>query len=158
METHSLDAIDAQLLDLLQENARATAVELAEEIGVSDNTIHNRIDQLEAAGVLEGYSAIVNHDATDINLTWLFICTARISDRGTVATNVLTLPGVREVSELMTGQRNLHVKAVGAEKQDATRLAGQLDNLNLEINDEILLRDEHSTQPNYTEINDVDNE
>lgn len=153
MSPYVLDETDTKLLELLQANARTSAVDLAENLGVSDNTIHNRIDQLEEAGVIEGYTAIVNHDATELNFTWLIICTARISDRKAVAENASSLPGVIEVTELMTGQRNLHIKVIGAEKQDVTHLAGQLDNLNLEINDEILLRDEHTTLPDYANIN-----
>ena len=73
----------------------------------------------------------------------MFICTARISDRGTVAENALAMTEVIEVTELMTGQRNLHIKAVGSEHNDITRTAQQLDNLELEVNDEFLIREEH---------------
>lgn len=152
MCAYALDATDHQLLELLQTNARTGAVDLAEELGVSDNTVHNRIASLQEAGVINGFTVIINHDLTKWNLRYLFICTARISNRRSVAKNALALPGVTDVTELMTGQRNLHVKAVGADKQDMTDLATELDNFNLEINDEILIRDEHTASPNYDEL------
>lgn len=52
---YRFDDVDRQLLDPLQEDARYTAIELAEEIGVPDNAIHDRMDRLEEAGVIIGY-------------------------------------------------------------------------------------------------------
>lgn len=139
----SLDEIDRQLLTLLQENARYTAVELADRIGVSDNTIHNRLGNLEEVGIITGYTATIPPMDVGLDFYFMFVCTARISDRGTVAENALAMSEVIEVTELMTGQRNLLIKAVGTEHDDITRIAQQLDNLELEVNDEFLIREEH---------------
>ncbi|PSP54748.1 hypothetical protein BRC74_00495 [Halobacteriales archaeon QH_7_68_42] len=57
MDPVDLDEVDKQILRRLQDNARYTAVELAEAVGVSDNTVHNRMDRLEAADVITGYTA-----------------------------------------------------------------------------------------------------
>lgn len=138
-----LDDTDRKLLTYLQQNARYTAVELADRIGVSDNTVHNRLDRLEEAGVISGYTATVPPKEVGLDLYFLFVCTARISDREAVAKNALKLDDVLEVTELMTGQRNLHIKAVGAVDDDITNIAQQLDQLQLEINDEFLIREEH---------------
>lgn len=142
MEAYELDDVDRRLLSLLQENARYTGIELAEAIDVSDNTIHNRIDRLEEAGVVEGYAADVDHDRVGLDLYFEFTCTTRIRDRSDVAEAALELPQVVEVTELMTGEHNLHVKAVGGIDEDITHVAEQLDDLALEINDENLVRRE----------------
>lgn len=152
MTEYTLDDVDKQLLNLLQENARSKAIELAEKIGVSDNTIHNRMEQLEDAGIITGYTTAIDRDKTGLRLYFHFSCTARISNRSDVAEKALALPQVTEVTELMTGQENIHIKAVGAEDRDITHLAEQLDNLNLEINDENLIRTEHTTPLDYVEI------
>jgi DNA-binding Lrp family transcriptional regulator len=149
---YTLDDVDKQLLNLLQENARSKAIELAEKIGVSDNTIHNRMEQLEDAGIITGYTTAIDRDKTGLRLYFHFSCTARISNRSDVAEKALALPQVTEVTELMTGQENIHIKAVGAEDRDITHLAEQLDNLTLEINDENLIRTEHTTPLDYVEI------
>jgi len=154
MAEYALDDVDKQLLNLLQENARYKAIELAEEIGVSDNTIHNRMERLEQKGIIAGYTTAIDRDRTGLQLHFHFICTARISNRSDVAETVLTLPQVTEVTELITGQENLHIKAVGAEDRDITHLAEQLDQLNLEINDENLVRTEHTTPLDYVEVLD----
>ena len=68
------------------------AVEMADRIGVSDNTIHKRMSHLEEAGVIEGYHARVDHDRTGLALYFIFICTARISKRSEVADQAMQIP------------------------------------------------------------------
>ena len=152
MTTYELDDVDKRLLVLLQENARYTALELADRVGVSDNTIHNRMARLEDADVITGYAATVDHDRVGLDLYFLFTCTVRISDRSDVAKQALALPGVLEVTELMTGEHNLLIKAVGARDDDITRVAEKVDDLKLEINDETLIRTEHAKPLDYIEI------
>ena len=151
----SIDEIDQQLLTLLQENARYTAVELADRIGVSDNTIHNRLTNLEEAGIITGYTATIPPMDVGLDFYFMFVCTARISDRETVAQNALEMAEVIEVTELMTGQRNLHIKAVGSEHNDITRTARQLDDLDLEVNDEFLIREEHLAPIRFNSIDEA---
>ena len=152
MASYQLDDVDKELLKLLQENARYTAIELAEQIGVSDNTIHNRMERLEERGIITGYTTSVNHDETGLNLFFLFICTARISERSSVASEVLKLPQVVEVTEVMSGEQNLLIKVYGTEDEDITHVAEQLDDLALEINDEKLIKTEHTQPLDYVEI------
>ena len=149
---YELDDVDRQLLDLLQEKARYSAVELAEEIGVSDNTIHNRMERLEEAGVITGYVARVAHDRTGYEHQFLFSCTARISDRTTAAEKALAIPEVIEVTELMTGQRNLLIRAVGIDDENITRIAERIDDLDVEIDDESLIRDEQAKPLDYVAV------
>ncbi|MFC7232112.1 Lrp/AsnC family transcriptional regulator [Saliphagus sp. GCM10025308] len=125
MASCPLDETDRELLDLLQENARYKATSLAEEIGVSDNTVHNRMARLEEAGVITGYTTAIDYQSTGLRLSFHFTCTTRISERSAVAEEALALPQVVEVTELMTGQENLHIKAVGAKDADITHVAEQ---------------------------------
>lgn len=155
MASYQLDDVDKRLLGLLQENARYTAIELAEKVGVSDNTIHNRMERLEEEGIVSGYAAAVNHDQAGLGLYFLFICTARISERSTTAEKVLTFPQVVEVTEVMSGERNLLIKMLGAEDEDITRVAEKIDDLDIEINDEKLIRTEHIQPLDYVEIEEL---
>jgi DNA-binding Lrp family transcriptional regulator len=139
-----LDEVDAHILALIQENARYVATELAEEVGVSDNTIHNRMDRLEEAGIINGYTVDIEPRQVGLQFYYHFSCTTRISDRSEVAEEVISYPEVVEVTQLMTGQENLHIKLVGKTDRDVTRMAEQLDELDLEINDENLIRAEQT--------------
>jgi DNA-binding Lrp family transcriptional regulator len=144
MSEYELDDVDKELLELLQESSRYPATELAERVGVSDNTVHNRIQRLEEAGVVTGYTTTLDLDELGLDLYFMFTCTARVSDRGDVAQEIRQLPPVLEVTELMTGQQNLLVKAVAVDDEDITHVAEQIDALNLEIDDENLIRAEHA--------------
>ena len=155
MTLYQLDDVDKQLLNLLQENARYKAIALAEEIGVSDNTIHNRMEQLEEADIITGYTTTTDYDKTGLRLFFHFSCTASISDRSEVAEKAMALPQIVEVTEVMTGHKNLHIKAVGAKDQDITDVAEELDDLALEINDEILIRTEHKQPLDYMKVLDL---
>lgn len=152
MAAYDLDDVDRQLLNLLQENSRYTGIQLAEQTGVSDNTVHNRMQRLEDAGVITGYTTTVDHERVGFELYFHFSCTARISDRVDVADEAMEVPGVLEVTELMTGQENLSIKAVGKVDEDITEIAEQLDDLKLEINDENLIRAEHDNTLDYVNI------
>jgi DNA-binding Lrp family transcriptional regulator len=52
----SVEGTDRRLLDLLRENARAPVAELARRLGLSRSTVQSRIQRLERAGVIAGYT------------------------------------------------------------------------------------------------------
>ena len=56
------DAIDRQLIALLQANARETTTALANMLGVARTTIQERMARLESNGTIIGYSAILARD------------------------------------------------------------------------------------------------
>lgn len=152
VDRYQLDDVDKRLLNLLQENARYTAIDLAERIGVSDNTVHNRMQGLEEAGVITGYTTRADHRRAGFSLYFLFTCTARISQRSGIADEAIAIPEVIEVIELMTGEQNLLIKVIGAEDKDITRIAERLDDLDLEINDESLIRTERTDALDYVRV------
>jgi Lrp/AsnC family leucine-responsive transcriptional regulator len=54
------DLIDWKILELLQHNARLSNTELGKLVGLSQPAVTSRIQKLEDAGVIEGYSARLN--------------------------------------------------------------------------------------------------
>jgi Lrp/AsnC family leucine-responsive transcriptional regulator len=61
MEARELDDIDLELVRLLQANGRSTLGELGAGVNLSAPAVKRRIDRLEQAGVILGYTAQVNH-------------------------------------------------------------------------------------------------
>lgn len=147
-----LDDVDRQLLTLVQENARYKAIDLAEEIGVSDNTIHNRMTRLEEAGVITGYTTTLDYDQAGLSFHFHFTCTARISERADLADRVAEIPEVVKVTELMTGHQNLLIRAVGAVDEEITSVAEQIDEYEVEINDENLIRADHPRPLDFSAV------
>lgn len=114
-----LDDTDRAILQLLQRDARnTTAVEIAERVGVSDGTVRNRIEKLEAEGIIEGYVPIINYERAGYQLEIRIRCTARIVEREALTKEALGIEGVVEVRELMTGRGNVEVTAVAPAHDD----------------------------------------
>ena len=59
----ALDATDRQLIEQLRENARLPMASLAKILGVSRGTVQNRIDRLQASGILRGFTIRLGNDA-----------------------------------------------------------------------------------------------
>jgi len=55
-----LDDIDLKILDILQKNGRVKRNELAQMIGLSVPSVSERMKRLEEAGVIKGYTALLN--------------------------------------------------------------------------------------------------
>jgi DNA-binding Lrp family transcriptional regulator len=58
-----LDRSDLKLLELLQQDGRTTVQALSEAIHLSARATLNRVRKLEAAGVIEGYRAMIDRAA-----------------------------------------------------------------------------------------------
>ena len=58
-----MDRIDFQILALLQTNGRMSNADLVKKINLLPSACYRRVGQLEAAGVLDGYVAVVNQAA-----------------------------------------------------------------------------------------------
>jgi Lrp/AsnC family transcriptional regulator, leucine-responsive regulatory protein len=61
-DSPELDAIDLQIIALLQEHGRIPLVKLGEQVGLSAPSVNERVKKLEDGGVITGYHATV--DAT----------------------------------------------------------------------------------------------
>jgi len=55
-----LDAVDAELLRLLQADGRISTTKLAEAVGLAPATVHERVARLKRDGVILGYEAVLN--------------------------------------------------------------------------------------------------
>jgi len=55
-----IDERDMLIIDILQENARTPYTEIAARLGVGESAIRKRVKALEGAGVIEGYTIVVN--------------------------------------------------------------------------------------------------
>lgn len=61
----SLDRIDRHILRLLREDGRMSHAAIAKEVGLSGPAVHDRVRKLETAGVIAGYSAILDPEMMD---------------------------------------------------------------------------------------------
>lgn len=59
-EASGLDAIDLQILSILQEHGRIAHVKLGEQVGLSAPSVIERVKKLEDSGIITGYHAAVD--------------------------------------------------------------------------------------------------
>ena len=151
MVDRDIDDVDRAILYALQTDARNTSSsDIAEQTGTSDSTVRKRIQRLEDAGVIKGYSADIDYGESGYPLRMLLFCTASIPERGDLVPEILAIDGVVSVQELVTGEQNLLVTAVGESDSDITPVAQGLLDLGLTVADEVLVRS-HETTP-YAEF------
>jgi len=60
-ETPTPDVLDLRILALLQEDGRRAVSDIAKRVALSPTAVKRRIERLEAAGVITGYSARVDY-------------------------------------------------------------------------------------------------
>ncbi|MBP3638941.1 MAG: Lrp/AsnC ligand binding domain-containing protein [Muribaculaceae bacterium] len=60
MNRQQFDKLDLNILKMLSANARKPYLEIARECGVSGAAVHQRIQRLTAAGVIQGSECIIN--------------------------------------------------------------------------------------------------
>lgn len=63
-----LDFIDIKIIELLQEDGRASHSAIAEAVGLSQPSVHERVKKLEQRGIIKGYGAIVDPAALGLNV------------------------------------------------------------------------------------------
>ena len=63
-----LDALDIKILNALQQDARMTTLELAEQVGLSATPCARRVKRLEDEGVIERYVTLLNAERLGIEL------------------------------------------------------------------------------------------
>jgi Lrp/AsnC family leucine-responsive transcriptional regulator len=68
----SVDKMDLAILKLLQQNARITVKEIAEQVHLSTTPVHERIKRLEQSGVIKQYVTLV--DFTKVKRGLKVIC------------------------------------------------------------------------------------
>jgi len=147
MGDSEIDDVDKAILYALQEDARnLSSGDIAERTGTSDSTVRKRIQRLESEDVVKGYSAEVDYQRSGYPLRMLLFCTASIPERGDIIPEILGIEGVVSVQELVTGEQNLLVTAVGESDDDITPVAQQLLDMGLTVADEVLVRS-HETTP-----------
>ena len=147
MTGEAIDDVDRAILHALQEDARSmSSGDIAERTGTSGSTVRKRIQRLERDGIIKGYSADIDYQQSGYPLRMLLFCTAPISERGDRIPEVLAIDGVVSVQELVTGDQNLLVTAVGESDSDITPVAQELIDMGLTVADEVLVRS-HETTP-----------
>ncbi|MGH6949600.1 MAG: Lrp/AsnC family transcriptional regulator, partial [Vitreimonas sp.] len=100
----NLDEFDHRILIELERDGVLTAAALSDRVGLSPSACHRRVKALEAAGVIEGYAAILSEKALGRSAT-IFVAVTLDNQRSeTMAAFERAVAQCREVQDchLMT--------------------------------------------------------
>jgi Lrp/AsnC family transcriptional regulator, leucine-responsive regulatory protein len=134
MESYALDAIDRKILTLLQGNGRITNQELADTVGLSPSPCLRRVRQLEQAGVVANYVALLDPAAVGLGVTAFVRVRLGAQDDIQLARFESAIAEFSEVMEcyLMTGDSDYQIRVLVSSlaefedflRQKLTRLPG----------------------------------
>ena len=93
-----LDRIDKHILKLMQENARISNLELADQVGLSATPCARRVKRLEESGLIKKHVTLLDPEALDLNLTAII---GIAMDRHTPDRFELFEAAIREMPEVM---------------------------------------------------------
>jgi DNA-binding Lrp family transcriptional regulator len=112
-----MDDLDERLVTLLRHDARRSVSDLAAELGVSRATVRARMERLERAGEILGYTVILRSDGVGLPVRGVMT----IAIEGQAAARVIrALGGLPEVSAVHTtnGRWDLVVELGAADLAD----------------------------------------
>lgn len=134
MVAEELDNVDKGILYLLQEDARNnTTAEIGEQVGVSSSTVGNRINKLEERGIVTGYHPTIDYEQTGMGHHLLVVATVPLEDQEEIVDDLVSVPGVVSVRELLTNNANLSIELVGQNKQEIEKSVGELNSMGVDI-------------------------
>ncbi|MEW1980477.1 Lrp/AsnC family transcriptional regulator [Citricoccus sp. NPDC079358] len=97
-----MDAINREILSLLQEDGRMSATVLAQKVGLSLSACHRRLKDLEQSRAIERYRAVVSPEAIGLHFEAIVFVTMGRTDVETVGAFEAA---AREIPEIVEAQR-----------------------------------------------------
>lgn len=113
-----------ELLDLLSENARYSTADLARFTDLSEETVEETIEELEATGIIQGYTTVVDWDAVGDERVHAHIEINVTLDRETSYRDVAErVAGFREVQSLrlVSGDYDFALEVEGENMRQVSR-------------------------------------
>lgn len=122
-----MDAIDREILALLQQDGRATMTDVAAKVGLSLSACHRRFRELEASGVIRGFSVDLDLDQLGLPFEALVFVTMKAGDATAVAAfedAVAQIPSVVQAHRLF-GEPDYQLYVAARSKQHYQELYDQ---------------------------------
>jgi Lrp/AsnC family leucine-responsive transcriptional regulator len=92
-----LDNIDIEILKILQKDGRSSASDIGKSVGLSVPAVGDRIKKLTDKGIIERFSAILNHKNAGLDLTaYVFIVSEHSDHYDKFVENANTCEAVME--------------------------------------------------------------
>lgn len=119
-----MDGIDRKILALLQQDGRLTITELAERVQLSVSRCQRRVRELERAGTIRGYRAVINPAAIGLGFEVLVFIYLRRGDQPSLAAFDDALTAIPQIiqAERLFGTPDYLLRVVTADLEGYQRL------------------------------------
>lgn len=121
----TIDRLDAEILRLLTDDARAGVAEMAERLSVSRNTVQLRMNRLVDSGILKGFRPVI--DLAAIGMPVQALVSVELDQRllGPIVRGLSTLPEVIEV-RIQAGREDILVQVAIASLEALQELTASI--------------------------------
>ncbi|HEX5784236.1 MAG TPA: Lrp/AsnC family transcriptional regulator [Burkholderiaceae bacterium] len=99
MESTALDALDGKIIAALRRDGRVSNLELATQVGLSPSQCLRRVRRLEDAGVIRGYTALIDDACLGYDIAAWVVITIR---KGTVGSRERVMHLLQSHSAVVT--------------------------------------------------------
>src|SRR5262249_52342279 len=103
MKKLAFDNVDRRLLTLLLADSRQSTVALAKQLGLARTTVHQRIERLEQAKIIIGYTAVLSRDPTEGHVGAIIFLSLQQKAQNQVVERLSRMPEVK-LCLAMTGE------------------------------------------------------
>lgn len=120
-----MDKIDRRLMSLLQENARYSLKQLAEQVYLSSPAVSSRIERLEKEGYITGYQAQIDPEKLGYHITAFISLEMNPKQKPTFYPFISACNNVLECN-CVTGNYSMLIKVAFPTTQELDTFIGQL--------------------------------
>lgn len=125
--THNLDAIDIKIISLLQENARISIKEIAQQVFLSSPAVSSRIEHLEKDGIITGYHAQVDPILLGYHIRAFIKLDIQPEQKKDFYPYIASIPNVIECN-CVTGEYSMLIEVSFKSTMDLDRFVNELQN------------------------------
>lgn len=117
------DKVDIQILGVLQQEGRITNSDLAARVGLTPGPTLARVNKLEASGLIQGYTAIVDREKMGLPVTAFVSVILRSHNKAAADAFLAQVAEMPEVLEChhIAGEEDYLLKVVAASPSDYER-------------------------------------
>jgi len=112
-----LDATDRKILEILQANSNITNAQLAKEIGLSPAPTLERVNKLEASGVINSYHAVINPASVGLGVSTFLMASLKGHNKENIEKFIAAIKRIPEIIEChhVTGAGDFILKIVSVD-------------------------------------------
>ena len=117
-----------EILDILAQDGRTSAAEIAVRLGRPEDEIRHKMAELEKRSIIVSYGALINWEKTGDNKVFAFIAVEAVPEHGSgfdsVADYISRFPEVHSLY-LMSGSQDLQVVVEGEDFREIARFVAE---------------------------------